>query len=83
MIESAVKSVRRGTVIDDNYIDQLYRDTRQLYRLGQMNVSVGKTDLGPLPRTAVILLSALVTVWIGILVYLLIEKIRQRRQSAE
>ncbi|MBQ4384270.1 MAG: extracellular solute-binding protein [Firmicutes bacterium] len=83
LIESAVKSVRRGTVIDDNYIDQLYRDTRQLYRLGQMNVSVGKTDLGPLPRTAVILLSALVTVWIGILVYLLIEKIRQKRQSAE
>ena len=82
LIETTVKSVRRGSVIDDAFIDQLYRDTRQLYRLDQMNVAVGKNDLGPLPRTAVILLSALGVVWAGILLYLLRDKLLQKKHKA-
>ena len=82
LIETTVKSVRRGSVIDDAFIDQLYRDTRQLYRLDQMNVAVGKNDLGPLPRTAVILLSALGVVWAGILLYLLRDKLLKKKHKA-
>lgn len=75
LIEGAAKTVRRGGKVDDEYIKKLYSDVNSLYRLdqiaGQNAISSGeKSDLGPLPKTAVVLLLGILTAWvlIGILV---------------
>lgn len=83
LIENTVKSVRRGQKIDDEYIENLYSDITSLYRLDQLGnqvdaISVGKADLGKLPRTAVILLSALAAAWILIILYVVVHMIKKR-----
>lgn len=80
LIENTVKSVRRGETIDEQYIENLYSDITSLYRLDQKGASANaKTDLGPLPDTAVIMLSALVIVWAFILIYVIFEHRKGKR----
>lgn len=74
LIENTVKSVRRGETVDEAYMDRLYTDVTALYRLGQgygqdqgSTGMAGKTDLGPLPKTAVILLASIAAAWALIL----------------
>lgn len=82
LIENTVKSVRRGEVVDDTYMKKLFQDVRSLYRLGQENTnSVGKTDLGPLPRTAIVLLTVLAVSWILILVYSVYKITKKMREA--
>lgn len=87
LIENTVKSVRRKQEIDDAYIETLYSDITSLYRLNQLGsesaVSSGKTDLGPLPKTAVILLSALAGAWVLILLYVAFAAIKKRRNEGQ
>ena len=73
LIEEVTKSVRRNQTVDDAYMKKLYSDVTSLYRLDQLGEesSSGKTDLGPLPQTAVILLTVLGAVWVLIIVYVL------------
>ncbi len=80
LIENVTKSTRRKQTVDDAYIQSLYEDVTSLYRLDQQTTSAGtKTDLGPLPTTAVILLSALGVTWLGILLYVLSEALKKRK----
>ncbi len=88
MIEEVAKGVRRKKVIDDAFIDDLYKKMVNLYRLDQINVqgtAVGsesqRTDLGPLPRTAVALLTGLTLVWLGILAYVMSDWARRQKRS--
>ena len=72
MIEEVTKSVRRKKTVDDAYIDKLYADMTSLYHLDQSPgknsaAVVGSADMGPLPLTARILLSALGMTWLLIL----------------
>ncbi|MCD7835497.1 MAG: extracellular solute-binding protein [Lachnospiraceae bacterium] len=81
MIENTVKSVRRKQTVDDAYIDTLYSDVTSLYRLDQLEgsaVASGKAELGELPATAVILLSALGGAWVLIIIYAFYRRIRAR-----
>ena len=80
LIENTAKSVRRKETVDDAYMDELFRDVNSLYRLGSGSTG-GRKDLGPLPGTAVFLLSALVVVWILLLAYWLFERLRKRKQE--
>lgn len=81
LIENIVKSVRRGETVDEAYMEKLYQDVISLYRLDQSSASAaGKTDLGPLPQTAVVLLVSLAVVWVLILLYLLWEMQKRRRK---
>lgn len=74
LIENTVKSVRRKETVDDKYFDKLFSDVKSLYRLDQSSaVDSGKADLGPLPDTAVILLSSIAAAWVLIIIYWLIE----------
>lgn len=85
LIENVTKSVRRRETIDAAYMEKLYDDVTSLYRLDQKNASAaGKTDLGPLPATAVILLSVLGLAWLLIIVYVCREtvKLRKTRHNA-
>lgn len=88
LIENTVKSVRRKQEIDDAYIGKLYSDITSLYRLDQLgsqdsSISSGKADLGPLPKTAVILLSALAGAWVLILIYVAFGAIKKRRNEGQ
>lgn len=68
LVETTVKSVRRGETVDDAYLDQLFADVTSLYRLDQGSAAAaGKADLGPLPQTAKRLLITLGVVWVLIL----------------
>ncbi|MGN1180811.1 MAG: ABC transporter substrate-binding protein [Suilimivivens sp.] len=86
LIETAVKSVRRGQSVDEEFIGKLYDDTVSLYRLDQLGgrgslTASGKEDLGELPQTAVILLSALASVWILILLYVVFQIVKKRKNK--
>ena len=81
LIENTVKSVRRGETADAAYREKLYGDVASLYRLGQGSAAqAGKEDLGPLPGTAVVLLSSLAVVWLLIAIYG-IRLLRKRRHT--
>ncbi len=81
LIENTVKSVRRGQKINDSYIEKLYGDITSLYRLDQIGgqgsqAIYGKKELGPLPKTSVFLLAALVGTWVMEIALLIYRKIR-------
>lgn len=83
LIESTVKSARRGQEINDEYIDKLYNDTVSLYRLDQMGsksslATANKADLGELPGTAKALLWTLGGAWILIILYVVFQRMRKR-----
>lgn len=81
LIESVTKSVRRSQPVDETTIAQLYEDTVALYHLDQTSAAAGKADLGPLPATAVALLAALAVAWAGILVCVIVRRVRARRKT--
>jgi multiple sugar transport system substrate-binding protein len=85
LIENTVKSVRRGQTVDDAYIAQLFDDVTSLYRLDQIASSgmgaSGTQDLGPLPKTAVILLVCLAGAWVLILLYIGASFIKTQRNQ--
>ncbi len=85
LIENVVKSVRRKEVVDDTYMEELFNDVTSLHRLsrtGQSGLKTGgKTELGQLPATAVILVVALVVTWILILAYVLWENVIKKKLS--
>lgn len=85
LIENTVKSVRRGQEINEEYIKKLYEDTASLYRLDQMGGQngqdfSGKTDLGKLPETSVILLASLAGAWVLIILYVVSRKIKDKKR---
>jgi len=80
LIENVTKSVRRKETVDASYMEKLYDDVTSLYRLDQKSTSVtSKAELGPLPKTAVILLSALGLAWLLIIVYVCREAVKHRK----
>ena len=84
LIENTVKSVRRNQTIDDAYFEDLYRDMTSLYRLDQLNghggsLSSEKADLGPLPTESVVLLVTLAVVWAGIVAYVVLQVLKNKR----
>ena len=88
MIEEVAKGVRRKKVIDDAFIDDLYKKMVNLYRLDQINVESAaeggdsqRADFGPLPGTAVALLAGLAVVWLGIIAYVVADGLRQKRRN--
>ena len=84
LIENCVKSVRRKQTIDDAYIEKLYQEMNSLYRLDQMGGGEAtKKDLGPLPKTAKILLGSLITVWCLLLLNSVIAYGKKRAKEAK
>ena len=82
MIETTAKAVRRHQTVDGEYIEKLYADMTSLYRLDQhASTGAGKADLGPLPDTAVALLSALICAWVLIGAYVLLDYIRKKKME--
>ena len=85
LIENTVKSVRRDQVVDEAYMEKLYSDMTSLYRLDQLgsqngSLASGKAELGELPGASVILLSVLAGAWALIIVYVIMQ-IRKKRRN--
>lgn len=88
LIESTVKGVRRGQILDDLYLEKLFDDASSLYRLDQIGAQgeealFGKKELGPLPKTSVILLSVLGCTWGCILLYEIRNAIKKKRNHTK
>ena len=84
MIEETAKGVRRKKTIDDAFIDDLYAKMVSLYHLDQLQVDEAEglnRDLGPLPATSVLLLAGLGVTWAGIIVYVIVERIRAQKRA--
>lgn len=79
MIEDVNKSVRRKKTVDDKYIDELYKEMSSLYRLDQISLTEGKVTLGKLPQEAVVLISALAFCWVGMGIYVIVNKIKKKK----
>ena len=77
----ALRTNAPGGLLPHAGLDKLFSDVTALYRLDSHGgVSAGgKADLGPLPRTAVLLLAALALAWAGIGCWYLHEKRREKR----
>ena len=75
LIESTVKSTRRGEKVDEDYVQALFADTRSLYRLDQLDTNItGKAVLGALPAESAALLWILGIAWLCIGAYLLLSR---------
>ena len=82
LIENVAKSVRRKQTVDDAYFEKLYQEVAALYHLNdQAAAAAGKADLGPLPRTAVILLGSLAAAWTLILILALGQQMKKRNRK--
>ena len=82
LVENTVKSVRHGETVNAAYVDKLYGDVTSLYRLdqlGEQGAASGKADLGPLPGTAVALLTALAACWLLMGAYVLRETVKKKK----
>lgn len=87
LIENTVKSVKRGQQVDAAYMEGLYGDISALYRLDQigiqnMRVVSQRQELGKLPPTALVLLWSLAAAWVGIIVYAVWSKPRNRQSRS-
>lgn len=82
MIEEVTKAVRRNKTVDDAFLQKLQKDMISLYRLDQIQTTTAaREDLGPLPRTSVLLLGALAFAWVCIGAFALHSKRKQRKNQ--
>ena len=81
MVESVAKSVRRKKEVNEEFLQKLFEEMTALHHLdetGSQNLSGG--DLGPLPPTAVALLTALGATWVILGSAFLYGKLKKKKQ---
>lgn len=79
LIETVNKAVKNNIKVDDDYIDQVYEDTKALYRLDQIGASSDKITLGELPKASVVLLTCLGVCWLLMGIYVGFNKIKRKK----
>ena len=80
LIEDTVRTIRRKEDFNDETVDKLYENMITMHHLDEISVDgEWKKDFGPLPQTAVFLLSALVFVWFILIGIALYQKTRERK----
>ena len=84
LIENVTKSTRRKETVDEAYMEKLFDDVTDLYRLnlnrgdGAVGAN-GKKVLGELPGAAVALITAIIVTWVLIIAYVVWGKIRKKK----
>ena len=84
LIENTVKAVRRDQTVDEGYMEKLYSDITALHRLDQLgsrDMANGKEELGSLPQTSVVLLASLAGAWVLIVLYVVFQAVKTKRNS--
>ncbi len=84
LIENVATSVRRKKTVDGEFLDSLFEKMTSLYHLDGI-ATAGGEDLGPLPGGSIALLAGLGVCWIGIIAYVLSERLQKKgkRNSAK
>ena len=67
--------------MDDAYLEGMYEEVSQMYRLAEHRITAGSRDLGPLPGTAVALISVIVLAWVLMGAYVVKEKIKAKKRG--
>ena len=81
LIEIVAKSVRRGKTVNDEFIEDAFDEVRALYRLDSIvpdSSSPKKSDFGPLPMGAKVLIICLAVAWLSMGLYILLTRKRQK-----
>ncbi len=79
LIETVNKSVKNETTVNDEYLNKVFDETVALYRLDQISNTSGKVTLGKLPVASVVLLTLLAFCWVGMGIYVGIDKFKKKR----
>jgi multiple sugar transport system substrate-binding protein len=83
LIEGTAKQVRRGLAVDDEFIDNLFHDTKLLKRLRTNGTGgSGMEDLGELPSTSKALLAAVGAAWAGLAVYGAVRLVKKKKAKS-
>ncbi len=65
LVENVTKAERRGTKVDEKYIEKTYDDVRSLYKLDALGSGAHqKENLGALPAASKILIAGIIIAWI-------------------
>ena len=79
LIENTTKAVRRKKEVNENYFTELFAEMTALYHLDEAGSQTqAGGDLGPLPPTAIALLSALGGTWVILASYFLYGKRKKK-----
>ena len=78
LIESVARSTRRGEVINDKYMQDLFKDTSSLYRLNSVALN-GKSELGELGAGAIALIAGLGCTWTALISAFAVSQLKKRR----
>ena len=80
MIEEVNKGIRRKKTVDETFLDNLFQEMTSLYRLDQITPGgTGKITLGQLPTASKALLIGLAMTWIGMGLYVLMERKKKKK----
>ena len=79
LIENVNKGVRRKQEFTPENIQELYDEVSALYRLDQIQTTSGKRSFGPMPVQSKLLLGALGLCWLGMGVYVISDKLKQKK----
>ena len=81
MIESVTKAVRRKKEVNEEFLQNLFEEMTALYHLDEAGAEkLSGGNLGPLPSTAVALLSALGGTWVILGSIFLYGKLKKKKQ---
>ncbi|MBO5914743.1 MAG: ABC transporter substrate-binding protein, partial [Clostridia bacterium] len=78
LIETVNKAVKNNTEINDEYLEKTFDEAIALYRLDQISASSDKITFGEMPVGSVVLLVAILVCWIGMAVYVGIDKMKTK-----
>lgn len=78
LVENVTKMERRHSEVTEDAVATIFDDVKQLYRLDQVySDTVEREELGPLPKTSVILIASIAAVWCVIIIIYIIGKVRK------
>lgn len=81
LVEEIVKWTRRGSEINNAFVEELYSSMISLYKLDQIESGFAKTTLGSLPTESMLLISSLFVIWLGIASYFGINYLKRRKKK--
>ncbi|MCR4789200.1 MAG: extracellular solute-binding protein [Lachnospiraceae bacterium] len=82
LIENVTKAERRGTKVDDAFLEKMYQDVKSLYKLdSNLSGAMKKESMGPLPKASVILLTVLAVSWVMIGSVRLMQILKKKKEE--
>ncbi len=87
LIEDTVRGIHRGKTVNSVFIKRLFNDITKLHKLDQIQPADGGTGGGTyyevenMQPEAVVLLISLGAVWVGIGTYVVVRKVKEKKNS--